>query len=272
MAIDFGGSLGTSIAQARSQHLLRIQVQFNMEESSNISESLTAKSDQINDIVASRPEETNVKKEDGFGDEKKLLIGEETQEQKDAQNERLQVDNTTDMSNPVSSEEKSELGETSTQDLNGVETDENPTTKTPNLNALASEKNENLLSSNSEGDIASNTSARLDQLSSQEADSELTNGQSESTVSSKNCSESSAVEGGSHRSPDRKSKVEYRKIKSEVTGEGETSESEGEENNKDVAENDLQSTEHDDDQLKDTSMDILGNGLLKKRVITLSVL
>jgi len=243
-----------------------------MEESSNTSEFLTAKSDQINDIVASRPEETNVKKEDGCGDEKKLLIGEETQEQKDAQIERLQVDNTTDMSNPVSSEEKSELGETGTQDLNGVETDENPTTKTPNLNALASEKNENLLSSNSEGDIASNTSARLDQLSSQEADSELTNGQSESTVSSKNCSESSAVEGGSHRSPDRKSKVEYRKIKSEVTGEGETSESEGEENNKDVAENELQSTEHDDDQPKDTSMDILGNGLLKKRVITPSVL
>lgn len=56
------------------------------------------------------------------------------------------------------------------------------------------------------------------------------------------------------RSPDRRRKDEYRKIKREVTGEGGTSESEGEEN--------------DSDQSQDTWMNILGDGLLKNRIMS----
>ena len=240
-----------------------------MEDSVNISDSLSAKSGQINDIMTSLPQGNNVEKGDGFEDEKKLLVDDETREEKEAQTESLQVESRTEMLDPVASEGKSEMRETSTHELNGVGTDEQTTTEIPNINALASEKHENLLSSNieEEEDIASNTSAGLDQLISvQQTNSELSV-EPESNVSSKHSSESSGVEGGSHRSPDRKSKVEYRKIKSEVTGEGETSESEGEENNKETTENGLENSAHDGDQAKDTWMDILGNGLLKKRVI-----
>ena len=242
-----------------------------MEESRNISESLSTKSDQINDIIDALPEENSEKKGDYLEDEKKLIVEDVSEEQKVARIESLQKENTTNMENPVASEERSEVQETITHELNGTGEDEQSTTESPSINTPASEKPENLLSTNiDEGDIASSTLARAqDQaLSSQETNSELTKSQSESFVNSKHSSESPGVEGGSHRSPDRKSKVEYRKIKSEVTGEGETSESEGEENNKDTTGKDLKTTENDNDQAKDAWMDILGNGLLRKRVIT----
>lgn len=245
-----------------------------MEESRNISESLSAKSDQINDIIDSIPEENSEKKEDYLEDEKKLIVEDVSEEQKAARIESLQKENTTNMENPVAGEETSEVQETITHELNGTGEDEQSTTESPSINTPASEKPENLLGTNiDEGDIASSTLARAqDQaLSSQETNSELTKSQSEGSVNSKHSSESPEVEGGSHRSPDRKSKVEYRKIKSEVTGEGEISESEGEENNKDTTEKDLETTENDNDQAKDTWMDILGNGLLRKRVITVSL-
>ena len=243
-----------------------------MEESRNISASLSAKSDQINDIIDSLPEENSEKKGDYLEDENKLIVEDVSEEQKAARTESLQKENTSNMENPVASEETVEVQETSNHEMNGVGTDEQSTTESPSINTPESGKPENLHSSTNidEDDIASNTLARVqDQaLNSQEANSELTNSQSDSCVNSKHSSESPGVEGGSHRSPDRKSKVEYRKIKSEVTGEGETSESEGEENNKDTTEKDLKTTDNDNGAAKDTWMDILGNGLLRKRVIT----
>lgn len=69
---------------------------------------------------------------------------------------------------------------------------------------------------------------------------------------------------GSHHSPDAKTKAEYRKIKYEVTGEALTSESEDE----NVSEEEIKK-QVEEGRVKDTSdewVDILGNGLLKKRV------
>ncbi|XP_020625930.1 uncharacterized protein LOC110063302 [Orbicella faveolata] len=223
-----------------------------MEDSRNISEPLAAKSSQLNDITTS-PEENNVKKsitsEDNFVGEKTSFIENESREQKPAdEHTSLEVENGTDMLDPVSSGEKSETRETSSNKLNELTTQEQSTTETPNRVSLESEKRENLLSDN----IDQEESAASTKENQQEANPpELSHTQSEINSSPK----SSPVEHdhGSHRSPDRKSKDEYRKIKSEVTGEGETSESEGE--------------EKDSDQSQDTWMDILGNGLLKKRVL-----
>ena len=172
-----------------------------------------------------------------------------------------------DVPDPIASEEQSEIKNTNSIEPDGVATNKQPAT---NTNVLGSDKDENLLSSNLEEEVTdANTSVKLHQLGSQESNSELPNASSETNVSSKSASESSAAEGGSHRSPDRKSKVEYRKIKSEVTGEGETSESEGEDNKKDTTKKDspgLETTESGSDQPPESWMDILGNGLLKKRV------
>lgn len=65
---------------------------------------------------------------------------------------------------------------------------------------------------------------------------------------------------GSHSSPDAKTKAEYRKIKYEVTGEALTSESEDEN-----AHNGLQKVEINKD-LHNEWMDVFGNGLLKRKV------
>lgn len=222
-----------------------------MEDSLNISEPLAAKDSQLNDIMTS-PGESNVKKsiasEDEFEGEKTSFTENESGEQKPAdEHKSLEMENGTDMLHPVSREEKPETRETSSDKLNELTTQEQSTTEAPNWNSLESEEHENLLSDN----IEQEESAPSTKVESQETNPpELSHTQSEINSSPK----SSPVDHdhGSHRSPDRKSKDEYRKIKSEVTGEGETSESEGE--------------EKDSDQSQDTWMDILGNGLLKKRV------
>ena len=92
-------------------------------------------------------------------------------------------------------------------------------------------------------------------------------------ISSQSCNgkekSSGVLEGGSHRSPDRQSKVEYRKIKSEVTGEGETSESEGEndtESDKKESDKKQETTNKENVDSQETWIDMLGNGLLRKRV------
>ena len=93
---------------------------------------------------------------------------------------------------------------------------------------------------------------------------------------------------GSHRSPDRETRAEYRKIKEEVTGEGETSESDDdndadmpglidvapegkEDTSKDSDSNELQkdigvTDEGEKNEAANEWVDVLGNGLLKKRV------
>ena len=225
-----------------------------MEDSLNITtESLVAKGSQLNEITSS-PEQNNVKKskesEDDFVGEETSFIENESREQKTAdEHKSLEVENGTDMLDPVASEEKSETREASSNELNELTTQEQSTTGTPNRDSLESEEHENLLANN----IDQEESAPSTKEDTQETNPpELPHTQAEINSIPK----SSAVEHdhGSHRSPDRKSKDEYRKIKSEVTGEGETSESEGE--------------EKDSDQSQDTWMDILGNGLLKKRVMS----
>lgn len=222
-----------------------------MEDSLNISESLS-KGSQLNDIMTS-PGENNVKNstasEDDFEGEKRSFTENESREQKPPDGHKsMEVENGTDMLDLVSREEKTETRETSSDKLNELTAQEQSTTEASNRNSLESEEHENLLSDNIEEE-GSAPSTKVDQETNPPG---LSHTQSEINSSPK----SSPVDHdhGSHRSPDRKSKDEYRKIKSEVTGEGETSESEGE--------------EKDSDQSQDTWMDILGNGLLKKRVMS----
>lgn len=225
-----------------------------MEDSLNISETLSPKDSQINDIKTS-PEENNVPKVVGREDEKTIFTESGSQEQKPDGQESLKVENGTDILDPVSSEEKTEISETSSEKLNELAKKEQFTTETSKRNSLESEKHENLLTNNTvvqDKESASSTNSQVTNLP------ELSHPQSEIKSSPKSSSDDH--EHGSHRSPDRKSKDEYRKIKSEVTGEGETSESEGEEK-------DLETSKLDSEQSKDTWMDMLGNGLLKKRVI-----
>lgn len=222
-----------------------------MEDSLNISESLAPKDSQLNDIMTS-PVQNNLKKsitiEDDFLGQKTTFLENESREQKLAdEHKSLKVENGTDVLNPVSSEEKSEAREPSSDKINDLTAQEQSTIETPIRDSLESEEHEKLPSSN----IDLEESVPSTEENPHEANPpQLSHTQSDIDSSPK----SSPVEHdhGSHRSPDRKSKDEYRKIKSEVTGEGETSESEGE--------------EKDSDQSRDTWMDILGNGLLKKRV------
>lgn len=227
-----------------------------MEDSFNISESLSPKDSQINDIITS-PEENNTTKaigsEESFEDEKKIFTENETRDQKQDEQESLEVEGGTDILDPVSSEEKSEISETSSEKLNELTTKEQSATEKLNRNSSESEKLEDLPTN---GEIASSTN---DKLNLKETNlPEISHSQSE--IKSRPSSSSVEHEHGSHRSPDRKSKDEYRKIKSEVTGEGETSESEGEDKG-------LETSKPDSDQTEDPWMDMLGNGLLKKRVI-----
>ncbi|KAL9986993.1 hypothetical protein ACROYT_G001226 [Oculina patagonica] len=229
-----------------------------MEDARNIGESLSPKDSQINDIMSS-PEENNATKavgsEDGFKDKKTSFTENESREEKPDEQESLE--NGTDILDPVSNEEKTETSETSSEILNELITKEQSTTETPNRNSLESGELENLSTNNIEEE--ENASSAKEGLNSQETNLlEVSHSHSEIKGSPK--SSSADHDHGSHRSPDRKSKDEYRKIKSEVTGEGETSESEGEEK-------DSETGTRDSDESKDTWMDMLGNGLLKKRVL-----
>lgn len=262
LRLRLGGSLETSEA-----------LNFIMEET------LSPNSDQEKDLKVkdTPPEEDIATKADNFEDEKKLFLEDEVGELKVTQTESVQVKNTLNStSNPDdTSEGKNEIRETSSHEVNGFERDEQFTTEVPKVNALSSEEHDNSLNSTSnfEGDdIASRTLARDEHsVNSKETNLEHADSRYEINASTENSLDSSGVEGGSHRSPDRKTKIEYRKIKSEVTGEGETSESEGEDSTKDKTEKQL-NVAANDAQAKDTWMDILGNGLLKKRVITPCIL
>ena len=225
---------------------------FNMEDSPNIiSESLAAKDCQLNDIMTS-PEENNVKRpiasEDEFKGEKTSFIENESGEEKPGdEHKSLEVENGTCMLDSASNEEKSEKGETSSDKLNELTAQKHSTVEISNRDSLESEEHEHLANNIEQQESAPSTKETPQETNTPE----LSHIQSDNNSSPK----SSAVDHdhGSHRSPDRKSKDEYRKIKCEVTGEGETSESEGE--------------EKDSNQSQDTWMDILGNGLLKKRVM-----
>lgn len=113
-----------------------------MEDSLNISEPCAAKGSQLNDITTS-PEENDVKKsitsEDYFVGEKTSFIENESREQKPAdEHTYLEVENGTDMLDPVLNEEKNETRETSSDKLNELTTQEQSTTETPNRVSLES--------------------------------------------------------------------------------------------------------------------------------------
>lgn len=75
-----------------------------------------------------------------------------------------------------------------------------------------------------------------------------------------------ATHHGSHHSPDAKTKAEYRKIKYEVTGEALTSESEDENVSEEEIKKQVAEAREKDTLSSNEWVDILGNGLLKKRV------
>ena len=212
-----------------------------VEESLGIGESLSVNNDQINDIIASLPEEERVSKKHDLKEEKKILTEEDPEDQISSPPESLRVSDVR-----MASKQTGELATTNGIKLNGDATEE----KLPREeNVLVSEKDDDMFSKKLE----------------EESNSELPDTKSESNNTSSAVSfESSHADGGSHRSPDRKSKAEYRKIKSEVTGEGETSESEDDDET-----TEKNASAHAMDQEADTWMDLLGNGLLKKRVITM---
>ena len=221
----------------------------------NIGEPLPTKDSQLHDNMTSQGEINSTKTsgiEDvpGSEDSKTSLAENSDQEEKPAVHRTME-----NGTNILDSSDRTEISETSSEKLNELTTTEQPATETPKLNSLEPEEQEKALDNNVEKE--ENSASAKTSLNTHQTESELSQSLAESNSSSKDYQEGSAAdhESGSHRSPDRKSKAEYRKIKSEVTGEGETSESEGEE--KDL----------DTDQSQDTWMDILGNGLLKKRVI-----
>ncbi|XP_031556635.1 peptidyl-prolyl cis-trans isomerase FKBP8-like [Actinia tenebrosa] len=72
---------------------------------------------------------------------------------------------------------------------------------------------------------------------------------------------------GSHHSPDAKTKAEYRKIKYEVTGEALTSESEDENVSEEEIKKQAKEAREKDSSSSNEWIDILGNGLLKKRTL-----
>ena len=238
-------------ARSLGPSVVKFNMEGNMEDSLNTSESLAIEDSPLNDIMTSSAEnnvEKSITSEDDFLGQKTSFLENESREQKSAdEHKSLKVENGTDMLHPVSSEEKSETKETSSDKINDLTAQEQSTTETPIRDSLESEEHEKLPSNNIDQEESfPSTEENLQETN----PPELSHTQSDIDSSPK----SSPVEHdhGSHRSPDRKSKDEYRKIKSEVTGEGETSESEGE--------------EKDSDQSRDPWMDILGNGLLKKRV------
>ena len=221
-----------------------------IEESLGIGESLSVNNDQINDIIASLPEEERVSKKDDLKEEKKKLTEEDPEDQISSQPESLRVSDV-----HMASKQTGELATTNGIELNGDATEEKLPTEE---NVLVSEKDDDMFSKNLEVEVTESNVT-------EESNSELPDTKSESNNTSSAVSfESSHADGGSHRSPDRKSKAEYRKIKSEVTGEGETSESEDDDET-----TEKNSSAHAMDQEADTWMDLLGNGLLKKRVITM---
>ena len=225
-------------------------IMADIEESLGIGESLSVNNDQINDIIASLPEEERVSKKDDLKEEEKKLTEEDPEDQIiSSPPESLRVPDV-----HMASKQTGELATTNGIELNGDATEEKLPTKE---NVLVSEKDDDMFSKNLEVEVTESNVT-------EESNSELPDTKSESNNTSSAVSfESSHADGGSHRSPDRKSKAEYRKIKSEVTGEGETSESEDDDET-----TEKNSSAHAMDQEADTWMDLLGNGLLKKRVIT----
>ena len=225
-------------------------IMADIEESLGIGESLSVNNDQINDIIASLPEEERVSKKDDLKEEKKKLTEEDPEDQISSPPESLRVSDV-----HMASKQTGELATTNGIELNGDATEEKLTAEE---NVLVSEKDDDMFSKNLEVEVTESNVT-------EESNSELPDTKSESNNTSSAVSfEGSHADGGSHRSPDRKSKAEYRKIKSEVTGEGETSESEDDDET-----TEKNSSAHAMDQEADTWMDLLGNGLLKKRVITM---
>lgn len=217
----------------------------------DIDESLPTRDSHLHEVMTSQGEINLIKTfgaEDVHGseDSKEFVAENNDGEQKPAVHRTLE-----NGTNTSDSTDRTEVSEKSSENINELKTIHQSASETPNLDSLEPGEQEKVLDNNVEEKENSPNDTN-------QAEAEVSLSPAETNSSSKSIQETSTTdhESGSHRSPNRESKAEYRKIKSEVTGEAETSESEGEE--KDIKTN---------DQTEDTWMDILGNGLLKKRVI-----
>ena len=217
----------------------------------DIDESLPTRDSHLHEVMTSQGEINLIKTfgaEDVHGseDSKEFVAENNDGEQKPAVHRTLE-----NGTNTSDSTDRTEVSEKSSENINELKTIHQSASETPNLDSLEPGEQEKVLDNNVEKKENSPNDTN-------QAEAEVSLSPADTNSSSKSIQETSTAdhESGSHRSPNRESKAEYRKIKSEVTGEAETSESEGEE--KDIKTN---------DQTEDTWMDILGNGLLKKRVI-----
>lgn len=215
----------------------------------DIGESLPTEDSQLHAVMTSQRDINSIKTVGGEDvhsseDGEKSVAENNDEERKPAVHRTLE-----NGTNTSSSTDRAEMSEKSIKNIDELNTKQQSTVETPKLDSLEPGDQEKVLDNNVEK--KENSANGMHQT-------EHSQSPAESNISSKNIQENSTSdhESGSHRSPNRESKAEYRKIKSEVTGEAETSESEGEEKDTKTS-----------DQTEDTWMDILGNGLLQKRVL-----
>ena len=216
-------------------------------------DSFPGKVDQENGSIDSLPEYSNAVSSENPGDGMNLIDEDGATEEKVTRMLVNKKDLLDTVSDPIDCEEKTSIRQTTSRELNGACANEQSTTESKSSNLMVPRKDEDLpCSNNSEDDIDSTSTQGTDTASLAETSSELPD-------SHPQINDSLVAECGKVRSTDRKS---------EASGKGETLESEGENLSKDKLVKDANNTKNDNEEAEDTWMDILGNGLLKKRVNT----
>ena len=218
-------------------------------------DSFSSKVDQENGFIDSLPEDSKAVSTENQGDGMNSIDENGAREENITRILGSKKDLLGTVSDPIDCEEKTSISQTRSRELNGACANEQSETESKSSNFMVPRKDEDLpCSNNSEDDIASNTYTQgKDTVSLHETSPELPD-------SLPQVNGRFVAECGNVRSTDRKS---------EATGKGETLESEGENHCKDKLVKDGNTATNDNKEAEDTSwMDILGNGLLKKRVNT----
>lgn len=236
------------IIRERLETNMKFGLTFNMEDS------FPGKVDQENGFIDSLPEHSNAVSTENPGDGMSSIDEDGTTEEKVTRILGHKKDLLDTVSDPIDNcEEKTSIWQTTSRELNGTCENEQSTTEGKSSNLMVPRKDEDLpCSNNSEDDIDSTSTQEADKASLAETNSELPDSQPQ-------INDSLVAECGEVRSTDRKS---------EASGKGETLESEGENLSKDKLVKDADTIKNDNEEAQDTWMDILGNGLLKKRVNT----
>ncbi|KAK2550347.1 Peptidyl-prolyl cis-trans isomerase FKBP8 [Acropora cervicornis] len=217
----------------------------------NMEDSFPGKVDQENGSIDSLPEYSNAVSTENPGDGMSS-IDEDGATEKVTRILGHKKDLLDTVSDPIDCEEKTSIWQTTSRELNGACENEQSTTESKSSNLMVPRKDEDLpRSNNSEDDIDSTSTQGVDTASLAETSSELPDSQPQ-------INDSLVAECGEVRSTDRKS---------EASGKGETLESEGENLSKDKLVKDADTIKNDNEEAQDTWMDILGNGLLKKRLL-----